>query len=335
MYQQPGPPAPPPQQVHISIKLDRSTILPLVVVLVAMVFFIVAAVMPWYTVSSKGSGSYGGYSISTEQTTDMDSQGMSTLSKTTNSITGTTSKTEKKSWAQYTEDYKKSNKDVAPKVPTLYTTNLALTAVALVLAIVAMVLLLLKRSPKLLAIILVIGGVMGIVAIAVMAGLHPQYIRDDSHATSIPDDGPGNGFMGSNTTNVAGFSSNYSWGPGIGWYMALVGSIVMFVAAALLFLRKPKQQPAYPAPYAAPAPAQPYQQPPAGYGPPGYQPPPAPPMQQGYATPPFGPQPGGEPAPQQYGSYPPPSQYAPPPVPPQQPAYGPPPGPPYNAPPPQ
>lgn len=172
---------------------------------------------------------------------------------------------------------------------------------------------------------------MGIVAIAILAGLQPGYIRDDSRMTDIPKDGPGSSFMGTNNTDSGGFTQNYSWGPGIGWYMALVGSIIMFVAVAILLLRKPKQQPAYPAPYHPPT--QPYQPPPSGYGPPGYQPPPAPPMQQGYAPPPFQPQPGGEPAWPQYG--PGPSQYAPPPVPPQQPPFGQPPGPPYNYPPPQ
>jgi len=330
MYAPPGPQpqyAPPPQQVHISIKLDRSVILPLIVVIVAMVFFIVACVTPWYTVNSKSSGGAEGYSYTSEYTSQMDSQGMTSTGKSTSSFGGTSSHSETRSWANYTENYKDRNNGASPKLPSLYTADLALSVAALVLAILAMVLLLMKKSQKLLAVILVVGGVLGIVAIAILAGLQPGYIRDDSHYTDIPKDGPASSFMGTNNTGSGGFTQNYSWGPGIGWYMALVGSIMMFVAVAILFLRKPKQQPVYPQPY--PAPAQPYQQPPAGYGPPGYQPPPQPPMQQGYAPPPFQQQPGMEQSQPQYGGYPAQQPYSPPPPPPQQP------GPPYNNPPPQ
>ncbi len=337
----PQPPAyaPPPQayappqqnqQVSISIRLDRAVILPLIVVLVAMAFFMVACVTPWYTVSSRSSGSVLGYTYSSEGTYDLDSQGTTAYSKSTNSITGTTSKTEKKSWTQYIEDYKKDNDGATPKTPTLYTADLALSAVALVLAIVVAVLLFLKKLTKLLPILLVIGGVLGIVAVAMLAGLQPAYMREDSHRTTTPPDGPESGFMGTNNTSAGGTTSNLSWGPALGWYSALVGSITMFVATALLFMKRRQPRPAYPAqPGPPPAPA--YQQPPAfsGYPQQPYSPPPLPPQQ------PYPAQPGPPPGPYSPQPGPPQQPYSPPPIPPQQPPYGQPPGPPYFNPPPQ
>jgi hypothetical protein len=247
----------------------------------------------------------------------MDSQGSTTHTSSSSSFGGNSSKTESRSWANYTEQYKQHYDNASPKVPMLYTTNFALSLVAMVLAILAMVLLVLKRSPKLLAVMLVIGGVLGIVAIGMMAGLHPQYVRDDSHATSIPSDGPGHSFMGTNSTSSGGVGYNYSWGPGIGWYMSLVGSILMFISAALVFIRKSRGAPA--------GPPQPY---PAQL----YQPPPLPPPPLGYPQQPYPSQPA---QPESYPPQPGPPQqyYAPPPLPPQQQPYGQPPGPPYNNPP--
>jgi len=68
--------------------------------------------------------------------------------------------------------------------------------------------------------------------------------------------GPWSSFIGSaNSTGVFGapISGNFTWGPGIGWYLALVAFVILLIGAILIFRSRRDPEPA-PATVPAPAP---------------------------------------------------------------------------------
>jgi hypothetical protein len=270
----------------------------LLVTLISMILLVVALATPWYTVSSKSSGEVSG-----EYKIDFSFGGTYSEAK----YSGQTM-TQTTSWDKYTDDYKKAHDGKSPSTPGVYMVAMALGVIAFVLALISFILIIVdwlgKLPPnltKLLPIFILIGAVMGFVAIGYFAGVHAGALKSDSFAVSS-DAGPDKSFIGSDSRN----NSTLSWGPGIGWILEIVGAILLIMGMVIPFIKKPRQQPApypgQPGPYQA-APPPMYQQAPQ----PGYAPPPGPPQQPGYAPPPG------------------PPGYMPPPGPPQQPGYGPPP----------
>ena len=284
------PPAYPPQQNYPQpfrpTKPLKAILPPLLITLVAMILLVVALATPWYTVSSKSTGETSG-----EYKMDLSFGGTNTETK----YSGQTM-TQTTSWDKYTDDYKKGHDGKSPSLPGVYMAAMALGIIAFVLALVSFILIIVdwvgklpQNLAKLLPIFILVGAVMGFVAIGYFAAAHTGAITAEMSSSSS-DPGPHNSFIGSDTRN----NSTYSWGPGIGWILEIVGAILLIIGFVLPFINKPRPKPAQypgqPGQYQA-APPQMYQQAPQqGYapppGPPGYMPPPGPPQQPGYGPPP-------------------------------------------------
>jgi hypothetical protein len=99
----------------------------------------------------------------------------------------------------------------------------------------------------------VVGMLLAVAAVGMFAGALPGAISSDtpSHSGS----GPWSSFLGS--TNASSFgvhvSGNISWGPAIGWYLALGAFVVLLVGIILIF--RYRRDPPSPAPAATPAPS--------------------------------------------------------------------------------
>jgi len=288
---QPGyPPAYPPQRYyalpHRPAKPLKSILPLLLVTLISMVLIVVALATPWYTASSKTTGEGSG-----EFKTDFSFGGTYSEAK----YSGRT-ETITQSWEKYTDDYKKGHDGKSPALPGVYTVAMAMGIIALVMALVAFIMIIVDwvgKSPtkltKMLPIFILIGAVVGFVAIGYFAAAHPGALKSDNSSTST-DPGPDKSFIGSDSRS----NTTHVWGPGTGWILELFGAILLIIGTVLPYIKKPRQQPAqYPGrvgPYQA-APAPMYQQAPQpGYAPPpappGYMPPPSPPQPPGYGPPP-------------------------------------------------
>lgn len=133
-----------------------------------------------------------------------------------------------------------------------------------------------------------VAGIAGILAFVValagvmyvMAAL-PGAVNNDSGTGSTQFDVTG--FWGSQSTDFLGATATVNWGAGWGWYLALIGAIVMLAGGVLAFRRArptpaPQMMPGQPMYPGYPQAPQWPVQPPAGPPPPQQPPPPGPPM---------------------------------------------------------
>ena len=101
----------------------------------------------------------------------------------------------------------------------------------------------------------IIALLLAIITPVLFAAALPGAISSDISTTYRPPNtsGPWSSFIGSSsyTSPVVG-SVSLDWGPGVGWYLAIVAFVILLVGVILLFLYR--KDPAEPAPVAAPAP---------------------------------------------------------------------------------
>jgi hypothetical protein len=263
-----------------------------------MVLIIAALATPWYGIYLKSSSGEGKAEYSFGEIRSEGKYSGSTYTVTT-------------SWSKYTDDYKKiKNKD--PALPMIYLAAEIFTILAMVMAILGFIVVMLRwldRGParllNSLGVLLLVGAIMGFVAIGVFAGAHTWAMKQD--VTSSPTDwGPDHTLIGTHSQN----NTDYTWTVTTGWFLALIASIIMVI---VFVMARKKLQPAATGASFQPAPNAPglygyYAQPPPQDQMPGpaYPPPPGPQMPPGYAPPQYPPQQPG------YGQPPvPPTNYPP------------------------
>jgi hypothetical protein len=200
---------------------------------IGMVLFLMAMGSPWYKVSSESSGEIRGWdtsSITFDGTSTIGIYNMEPFA-----MIGS------QTWSQYIDHYKVEHAGRSPSLPTVYAITRILAIIAIVLAIIAVVLVIIGRFGKIpakmtrmLTAIMLLGAVVGFVAIGYFAVAHPIALQSD-YPESANTPGPVRSFAG----NASGDVSRSSWGPDIGWMMELVGAILLS-AAAVLRLRKGK-----------------------------------------------------------------------------------------------
>jgi len=293
MYQPPPQYYPPPSAPRRASKGLWPTI---ALAAIGMVLLVLALAMPLYTMSGKStSGSYN-----MEATRTISVSGIEESARE-----GSTYNTENFDWEKYTNEYKSAHQGSSPKLPQLYQLMFILLLIGMVMAVVAMPVALAagyfgKGPPKLAAGLLGVGAALAFVAIAYMFVAHPGAVQSDygEYFKDVLGDraGPHTKFIGETTWSSYGTTNTATWGPALGWFMALIGGILM-IAGAATGARINRPAPAGGAPPGPPmgAPGQYYPPEQPGYGPgpvqPGYTPPPyaPPPQQPGYAPPPVPP----------------------------------------------
>jgi hypothetical protein len=147
--------------------------------------------------------------------------------------------------------------DHANHTGTIAETGFFLVIVAFVLGLIGAILILMSRNnPKRGVPALALGVVAMILAIAavgVFAGALPGAIGADSPGHS--GTGPWSSFIGSGNASGYGASGgSLSWGPSIGWYLA-IGAFILFLVGIILLWRSRKDSMASAAPATASTPA--------------------------------------------------------------------------------
>lgn len=194
--------------------MEKKGIIGIVLALLVVVFLGVALIGPWYVTSNGGKTD----SKFRESTTD-----------------GTTT--------AYDETFYDTN------TGKVYRNTFYITIVALVLGIIWLITALLtsmgklKLSAKIVAIFMLLTMIFAIVAPGYFAATLPGAIKDDSAGVW------NKGFIGSGDVTILGVTvTECSWGPGYGWYLAVVAFVVALIGLILVFLKKkaPAVAPAVP-----------------------------------------------------------------------------------------
>jgi len=272
-YPQPYAPAPayPPRR---PMKPIGPYLGPMVLAIVGMVLLIIALSTPWYGITSTTKSDYDGDTSTSTTNVDVSFGGMEAHSKgSTDSIT----------WSEYKDLYGgRSN------LPNLYTGIQALIIIAMIMMILALVAVILHWAgyvPGLAnrtSIFLVVGLILGIVAIVLFAGAHAPAYKADIKDTS--GKGPWDSFIGSDThkdeSEYYSYSTSTSWQPSFGWILVIVFVVIAGIAIGLMRRLPPVQSRApmgYGAAYPPAGPSYgPPPEPPAYNPPPGYNQPPPP-----------------------------------------------------------
>jgi hypothetical protein len=98
----------------------------------------------------------------------------------------------------------------------------------------------------------VVAMILAVAAFGLFAALIPGAIGSDTPGHT--GTGPWSSFTGSANTTSFGIpiAGTLSWGPSIGWYIAIVAFVILLIGVILLF--RYRKDPAEPVPVAAPAP---------------------------------------------------------------------------------
>jgi preprotein translocase subunit SecG/multisubunit Na+/H+ antiporter MnhG subunit len=223
----PGTPMPPPPMPPPPAAAKKSK-LPLLVTIFAVlgvVFMGMSLIMPWYSVKYDMSGvgtSEGTYSFSgvdTKVDITMAGQKISSSNHT--------------AWGDM------NNVD---KTKSLYGTTQLLVILGLVMCILLLVggVMLMKGPEKkmLVTIFGVLALVFTLLAPVVLMAMHPGAVKEDTKSASGTDptgNGPFASFTGSTDSTLMG---KMTWGPAIGWIMALLGFIFALLGFVLVLLVK-------------------------------------------------------------------------------------------------
>jgi hypothetical protein len=111
----------------------------------------------------------------------------------------------------------------------------------------------------------IVAMILAVAAVGLFAALLPGAIGNDTPGHS--GTGPWSSFWGSGNGTLYGFSgASWTWGPGIGWYLALVGFVILLIGVIILFMGRKDVEPmpeTTPEPSAAPSGAPPATPPPS------------------------------------------------------------------------
>lgn len=244
----PAPPMPPPMAPPKKSKLP---VLIVVFGLLAVIFIGVSMATPWYNIKYEMSAM--GISASTE--INMDFQGTTVKTPTGDQTT---------KWA---------DAKGADKTKGVYGTAQIMDILGLVMCILLLVggvLLMMGPQKKMLALIFgLLAFIFAMLGPVLFMAQHPGAMKDDGWNTgaltgsegNATDWGPQASFSGSKEDSAGGlFTIKVTWGPALGWIMALMGFIFALLGFILVLLvKKPSAMPAG----AAPLPPPPMGQPPA------------------------------------------------------------------------
>lgn len=200
--------------------MDKKTLVGLVLSLIVVVLLGVALVGPWYSMKMEGTVMDVEMEVKADATlTEMKAEGMG--------VTTT------KKW---------SDEDAPENQAKLYTNVYYIAIVTLVIAIISLICLILSGIGKLGikiagikigAILLLITMIFAIVAPVYFAVAVPGAMHEDSATWD-------KGFMGSE--EEAGMKT--TWGPGYGWYLAIVAFVLALIGMIFTFIPGKKTAPA-------------------------------------------------------------------------------------------
>jgi len=271
--------------------------------LLAVIFMGISIAVPWYTMTVESK---------------IDFMGVSQSSSTDSSYWLFQGDTYNNEGKKETKPFSDKAFDEADMVKSTSTMSMVFTILGLVFAILVMLFAMMTKKKGGRSILLLIFALLAFIFCmlgpVLYAATLPGAIKADTEAQDCGgekckcDQDYCTSFSGTKKADLGGMGSmTFTWGPGMGWIMALVGFIMALLAFVFVFKipKAPKPAPTMapapgapapmmapapgapapaPAPYAQPAPQQQYQQPPPQQQ---YQ---QPPQQQAY----------GQPPPQQY-----------------------------------
>ena len=149
-------------------------------------------------------------------------------------------------------------------------TGLFLTVLGFVFAVIGAVLGIASRNNPRRAYggvgLAVLALIVAILAVGLFYASLPSAIAKDYPASErFGSAGPWSTFMGSGTTTTPGVSISASWGPAMGWYLAIGAFAVLLIGATVLALSR--RQPPSPVPTTVPAPSGQTSSPPSSHAP--------------------------------------------------------------------
>jgi len=216
-----------------------------IIVLIGAILLIAAVFIPWYTYQAKTTSPLGSGTTTINSYPGLPNQNGTIQCSTSGTASCPYSQTSYQS-AKYTN------------TGNIAETGFFLLIVGFVLGFIGAILGVASRSNSKRAMPALALGIIALILALVtpvlfMATLPGAQSSDIPSAARGSSSGPWSSFFGSSSaTPFTGVTVNFTWGPGIGWYLSFVAFVILLIG--VIFLLRYRMDPAEPAPVAAPAP---------------------------------------------------------------------------------
>lgn len=177
-----------------------------ILAVIAVILLVTSLAMPWYTINSEYEG---------EESTSRDSLHLFSPNSDSESETSNTTTTF----------------NITSWMATIGTIASAASLMFIGMAIPANK----NKFKKIGMVLLIIGIIFALIAPLYLMTSLPGAYKDDHYGENreLPDhDSPAKSFFGSHSPE--GTENKYSWGGGIGWYMSIIGAVILIISLILV-----------------------------------------------------------------------------------------------------
>jgi len=221
------------------VKTSRRFLPGFLLSMVGLVVVLASLFLPWYYYTISGKAWIGNVYYDVYDRADCSFTGIRSTEE--KSVPGfTITKTSSKSWAEHEKQYTDARHAPSPLSGVYSGALLGLVAAVTLGALgllLAAVFRLRKKNLLFPALVILIGALVAMAAGGAFSSGHPAAVKKEgghmlepSYPTSQPS-GPSDSFSGKETR----VPLTYEWGPSIGWYLSLIGPILLILGAVVLY----------------------------------------------------------------------------------------------------
>ena len=221
------------------VKTSRRFLPGFLLSIVGLVVLLASLFLPWYSYTISGKAWIGNVYYDVYDRADYSFTGIRHIDE--KSVPGfTIGHTSSQSWAEY-EKHCADTHHSAPQLSGVYsTTLLALIAAVTLCALGALLAAVFRLRGKPLlfpALVVLAGALVAIAGAGAFSAGHQPAIQNDKFELHVPSypasppSGPYDSFSG----QASRAPLDYEWGPAAGWYLSLIGPVLILIGAVLLY----------------------------------------------------------------------------------------------------